>query len=69
MSLRAYIRIKGCPKCGGDIMVDRALEDSDVCIQCGFRNYPKKAPYIPERKRRKRSTAKTTGDTTNKVLA
>ena len=48
---RAYLRLRGCPKCGGDILVDRALDDSDVCIQCGFRNYPKKAPPIPVRQR------------------
>jgi Zn-finger nucleic acid-binding protein len=69
MSVRAYIKIKACPKCGGDIMVDRVLEDSDVCIQCGFRNYPKPAPYIPERKRRRRKTAKAESSTSQEATA
>ena len=36
---RAYLRLKACPRCGGDIMVDRAIEDDEVCIQCGYRNF------------------------------
>ncbi len=35
---RSYLRLKGCPKCGGDVLVDRAFEGEDVCLQCGFRN-------------------------------
>ena len=38
---RAYLRLKACPKCGGDILIDRAMEDAEVCIQCGFRNFGK----------------------------
>lgn len=34
---RSYLRLKGCPKCGGDILVDHAIEDEDICLQCGFR--------------------------------
>jgi len=34
---RSYLRLKGCPKCGGDILVDHAIEDEDMCLQCGFR--------------------------------
>ncbi len=34
---RSYLRLKGCPKCGGDVLVDRAFEGEDVCLQCGFR--------------------------------
>ncbi len=63
MSIRAYMRLRSCPRCGGDILVDRGLEDSDVCIQCGFRNYPKKAPYILVRKRRNRTAVKVDGKT------
>ena len=69
MSVRAYMRLRGCPKCGGDIMVDRALEDSDVCIQCGFRNYPKKAPYIPETKRQGRTTTKAARESSRGAFA
>lgn len=36
---RTYLRLKGCPKCGGDILIDTLLEDGEVCIQCGFRNF------------------------------
>ena len=38
---RAYLRLKACPKCGGDILIDRAIEDAEVCLQCGFRNFGK----------------------------
>ncbi|MFC1900873.1 hypothetical protein ACFLYN_04700 [Chloroflexota bacterium] len=33
------MRLKDCPRCGGDILVDRATEDGEVCIQCGFRKF------------------------------
>ena len=26
-------RLKGCPRCGGDVIVDR---DESQCLQCGF---------------------------------
>ncbi len=26
-------RLKGCPKCGGDVILDR---DESQCLQCGF---------------------------------
>ncbi len=39
---RKYLRLKGCPRCGGDVLIDKAYEDMDeVCIQCGYRNYLK----------------------------
>jgi len=66
---RAYLRLRGCPKCGGDILVDRILDDDDVCIQCGFRNYPKKAPPIPVRHRLKRTVVVAKGQKTPKVKA
>lgn len=34
---RSYLRLKGCPRCGGDVLVDHAMDDEDVCLQCGFR--------------------------------
>jgi len=36
---RTCLRLKACPKCGGDILVDRAIEGDDVCLQCGFRGF------------------------------
>jgi len=36
---RRYLRLKACPRCGGDILVDNAMEDGEVCIQCGFRKF------------------------------
>ena len=36
---RRYLRLKDCPRCGGDILVDSAMEDGEVCIQCGFRKF------------------------------
>jgi transcription initiation factor TFIIIB Brf1 subunit/transcription initiation factor TFIIB len=35
----AYLRLKACPRCGGDILVDRAIEEDEVCIQCGCRRF------------------------------
>jgi len=69
MYQRAYLRLKGCPKCGGDILVDKALDDSDVCIQCGFRNYPKEAPPIPVRHRLRRTVIEVDGQKNRKVKA
>ena len=37
--MRAYFKLKACPRCGGDILVDRAVEDAEICIQCGFRKF------------------------------
>jgi uncharacterized protein YbaR (Trm112 family) len=34
---RSYIKLKACPRCKGDILVDKAFEESEVCLQCGFR--------------------------------
>lgn len=34
---RTYLRLKACPRCRGDILVDKVFEDDDVCLQCGFR--------------------------------
>ncbi len=35
---RSFIKMKACPRCKGDILVDRAFEeDSELCLQCGFR--------------------------------
>jgi len=36
---RRYLRLKACPRCHGDILVDTAIEDAEVCIQCGFRKF------------------------------
>jgi len=66
---RAYLRLRGCPKCGGDILVDRALDISDLCIQCGFRGHPKAAPYIPVRQRLRKTVVEVDGKTNRKVEA
>ena len=34
---RSFIRLKSCPRCRGDVLVDKAFEDSELCIQCGYR--------------------------------
>ncbi len=64
---RAFLRLKGCPRCGGDILVDRALDDSDVCIQCGFRNYAKEAPPILTKQRLEKTVVEVDGQTNRKV--
>ena len=69
MPVRSYLRLKDCPKCGGDILVDRALDDSDVCIQCGFRNYPKIAPYEHANQRLENTVVEVYGHTNREVKA
>ena len=32
MHHRVFFRLKACPRCGGDILVDRVFEDDDICI-------------------------------------
>jgi len=54
---RSFIKIKACPRCkGGDILVDRAFEDSEVCLQCGFRGgvIPAHLVYLLDHKEKKR---------------
>ena len=51
---RAYLRLKACPRCRGDLLLDRAMEDAEeVCIQCGYHTfarilYNKQPQYQPE---------------------
>ncbi len=45
-SFRSFIKVKACPRCKGDILVDRAFEESELCIQCGFRGYAKPADLV-----------------------
>ncbi|MFC1903434.1 hypothetical protein ACFLXJ_00170 [Chloroflexota bacterium] len=53
---RSFMRLGACPRCGGDIIVDRAYEDSELCLQCGFRGktIPARRIDLRERKGRKR---------------
>jgi len=53
---RSFIRLGACPRCRGDIIVDRAFEDSEVCLQCGFRGrtIPAYPTDLQDRKERKR---------------
>jgi len=54
---RVFINIKACPRCkGGDILIDRAFEDSEVCLQCGFRGgvIPAHLAHLLYRKEKKR---------------
>ncbi|MFC1953098.1 hypothetical protein ACFLWR_03100 [Chloroflexota bacterium] len=38
---RKYLKLKGCPRCKGDLLIDKAYSDfpAEVCIQCGFHHY------------------------------
>ena len=36
---RRYLRLKACPRCKGDILIDKAMEDGEVCLQCGYRKF------------------------------
>ncbi len=53
---RSFLRLGACPRCGGDILVDRAYEESELCLQCGFRGrvIPDYGVNILERRGRKR---------------
>jgi uncharacterized protein YbaR (Trm112 family) len=53
---RSFLRLGACPRCKGDIIVDRAYEDSELCLQCGFRGrvIPDYGVNILERRGRKR---------------
>ncbi|MBM3131975.1 MAG: hypothetical protein FJZ95_02935 [Chloroflexi bacterium] len=55
-------KIKGCPRCRGDIFVENALEGlCELCLQCGYRHehsaYRVLAPQeeMPRRRRRRRT--------------
>ena len=38
--LRKYYRLGGCPRCHGDILVDKAFDEPvEACIQCGYYRY------------------------------
>ncbi len=52
---RSFLRLGACPRCGGDILVDRAYEESELCLQCGFRGrvIPDYGVNLLERKGRK----------------
>ena len=52
---RSFLRLGACPRCKGDIIVDRAYEDSELCLQCGFRGrvIPDYGVNLLERKGRK----------------
>jgi len=39
---------KSCPKCGGDILVDKR-DDDEVCLQCGYREVEKIPPDLMDK--------------------
>ncbi len=53
---RSFLRLGACPRCKGDILVDRVYEESELCLQCGFRGrvIPDYGVNILERRGRKR---------------
>ncbi len=51
---RSFLRLGACPRCRGDIIIDRAYEDSEVCLQCGFRGRVIPAYRIDPQKRKER---------------
>ncbi|MFC1912335.1 hypothetical protein ACFLXG_04195 [Chloroflexota bacterium] len=53
---RSFLRLGACPRCRGDIIVDKAFEDSELCLQCGFRGRVRTARRVDplDRKERKR---------------
>ena len=51
---RSFLRLGACPRCRGDIIVDRAYEDPELCLQCGFRGRVKPARRIDLQDRKER---------------
>ncbi len=51
---RSSIRLGACPRCRGDIIVDNAFEDPELCLQCGFRGRVKTARRIDLQDRKER---------------
>ena len=47
---RTYLKLKGCPKCKGDLIFDRSNEDAEVCLQCGLRIWIDDKPAFRDRK-------------------
>ena len=64
---RAYLRLKACPRCNGDILVDKAMEDAEVCIQCGFRNFRRIKRPIPSQQQLKATVTIVKGQANRKV--
>ena len=52
---RSFLRLEACPRCKGEILVDKAFENSDVCLQCGFRGWRRPAyqAQFPDREEKK----------------
>ena len=51
---RSFLRLGACPRCRGDIIVDKAFEDSEVCLQCGFRGRVIPAYRLDPQRRKER---------------
>ena len=64
---RAYLRLKACPRCSGDILVDRAMEDAEVCIQCGFRKFRRIKHPTPSQQELKATVTIVKGQANRKV--
>ena len=60
----AHWRLKACPRCDGDMFIDRDIEDAEVCIQCGFRKY--RGVQEP-RDRRKKTVSVVKGQAKSKI--
>ncbi len=42
-------KFKGCPKCGGDVFLDRDMEDwYEQCLQCSYRHEMKSIAEFQE---------------------
>ena len=64
---RAHWRLKACPRCNGDMFIDRAIEDAEVCIQCGFRKYRRVVHNTEPRNRLKKTATVVSGQADSKI--
>ena len=65
---RRYLRLKACPRCNGDILIDKAMEDGEVCIQCGYRKFEPVEGIPPPQTLEKTTELKVSGRTGRRVL-
>ncbi len=66
---RTYLRLKACPRCRGDIIVDKAIEDAEVCIQCGYRNFGRVKQHADTQYELKNTATIAKGQANSKVTA
>ena len=66
---RTYLKLKACPRCNGDILMDEAIEDGEVCIQCGYRKFVNVVNNTYPQDRLEKTVKLVKGKTNSRVIA